>query len=138
MLGLGNQNTLTEQDWHALTSKVELPDAISQHLRLHGHDGAMMGCQRRYARLPVHKMAILIDGADQHACVSKDVSRVGMGFYSPVNFLPKKTMRLWLPSGQVVSLRVTRCRRQAEHCYEIGATYFSEADRSGHCLRKHD
>jgi hypothetical protein len=136
MLGLSNESTLTEQDWHALSSKVDLPDSISQHLRLQGHDGAMMGCQRRYARLPVHKMAILIDGADQHACVSKDVSRIGMGFYSPVDFLPKKTMRLWLPSGQIVSLRVMRCRRHAKNCYEIGAVFFSEADRSGHGLRK--
>jgi hypothetical protein len=136
MLGLGNESTLTEQDWHALSSKVDLPDSISQHLCLKGHDGAMMGCQRRYARLPVHKMAILIDGADQHACISKDVSRIGMGFYSPMDFLPNKTVRLWLPNGQIVSLRVMRCRRRAKHCYEIGATYFSEADRSGHRLQK--
>lgn len=136
MLGLGNENTLTEQDWHALSSKVELPDSIGHHLRLHGHDGAMMGCQRQHARLPVHKMAILIDGADQHACISKDVSRIGMGFYSPVDFLPKKTVRLWLPSGQIVSLRIARCRRRAKNCYEIGALFFSAADRSGHRAAK--
>jgi hypothetical protein len=136
MLGLGNENTLTEQDWHALASRVELPDSIFHHIRLLGHDGAMMGCQRRDARLPVHKMAIAIDGADQHACVLKDESRIGMGFYSPVDFLPQKTLRLWLPSGQIVSLRVTRCRQQAKNCSEIGAVFSWEADRSGHGLRK--
>jgi hypothetical protein len=59
----------------------------------------------------------------RHACLTKDLSRKGLGFYAPVNFLPRKTVLVWLPNGEKLSVRVTRCRRLGEHCYEAGASF---------------
>jgi hypothetical protein len=129
MLGLGDETALTEQAWHALESRTQLPESLRDFLPKHGNDGAMAGCQRRYVRMPLRKIAIALDGNNRHACYAKNLSRMGMGFYSPVNFLPKKVLSLWLAHGEtIMQLRVTRCRRLAAGCYEIGTVFDSELE----------
>ncbi len=129
MLGLGHETALTEQDWQALESRTRLPASVRDGLQKHGHDGAMAGCQRRYVRLPLHKYAILIAGDVQHACYAKDISRLGIGFFAPLNLLPKTIVQLWLPHGKIVQLRVTRCRRLDANCYEIGTVFYCELSK---------
>jgi hypothetical protein len=123
MLGVSNETQLSEAHWQTLPSRVELPNELAAVPSASTREGAKADCQRRYARMLVHSPAIAESDDVCHACFTKDISRNGVGFYSPVNLLPKKALRLWLPSGNIFNLRVTRCRRLAERCYEVGTRF---------------
>lgn len=123
MLDLGDERQLSYELWQSLSSRAKLPTALRDLLQQHAGDGIMADCQRRYARKVFHSVAIMTLTGARHACYAKDISRMGIGFYSPVNILPKKVLHLWLPHGKILQLRVTRCRRLAAHCYEVGSVY---------------
>jgi hypothetical protein len=127
MLDLSHERELSEELWHSLSSKTELPTAIRDSLWKHGNEGVMVGCHRRYARVPLHNIAIAVDGDVKHACFAKDISRNGIGVYAPINFMPKKIFALWLPHGKIIRVQVARCRRLAAHCYEVGTIYYSDS-----------
>ncbi|GEM_PF-1962142 len=129
MLDLGNERVLTEHDWHALESRTQLPASVRDCWLRYGQDGVMASCQRRYARQPLHKYAILLADGVQHACYAKDISRLGIGFFAPLNLLPKAIVQLWLPHGQIMQLRITRCRRLDANCYEIGTVFYCESEK---------
>lgn len=129
MLDLSHETALSEQVWPALKSRTQLPESLQDFLQKDGGDVVTADCQRRYARTPLRRIAIARVGDQLHACYAKDLSRMGVGFYAPINLLPKQVLELWLPSGKTVSLRVTRCRRMAVACYEIGTIFDSEFEK---------
>ncbi len=129
MLDVSHETALNEQVWLALTSRTQLPESLQDYLQKNGGDVVTADCQRRYARTPLRRIAIARVGDQLHACYAKDLSRMGIGFYAPVNLLPKQALQLWLPSGKTVPLRVTRCRRMAAACYEIGTIFDSEFEK---------
>jgi hypothetical protein len=127
MLGVDDARELSEQFWQELLSRVELPQEIADAQRKTAGEPVRSDCQRRYGRRSLASPAILADGVRHHACRGKDISRIGVGFYCPINVLPKKIIRLWLPHGGIFLLRVTRCRRLGERCYEVGSRFHAVA-----------
>jgi hypothetical protein len=129
MLGLGYEATLTEQDWHALSSRAQLPESLRDYFEKNDAQRVMVDCQRRYTRQILHNRAIMLVGNVRHACYTKDISRMGIGFYAPMNLLPKTILQFWLPYGRIMQLRVTRCRRLDALCYEIGTVFHCESSQ---------
>lgn len=127
MLGLGHEVELSEQLWHALPERVVLPPRLLAAQQSAVSEPVMYDCLRQYARRPLHSIAIVTHCGERYACQTKDISRVGVGLYMPVNMLPKKLLELWLPNRNLFLLRVTRCRRLAEECYEVGARFCGSA-----------
>lgn len=123
MLGVGNATNLSELGWAELPSRVELPEFVLASLRREPIDTAWTDCSRQYPRRAFYKPMIIIDGDNRHACLTKDLSRKGLGFYAPLNYLPRKTLQALLPNGELLPVRVTRCRRLGERCYEVGASF---------------
>ena len=92
------------------------------------HDPQVWGAEDRPLELIARNvssryLAIVIDGDQQHAAYAKDVSKCGLGFYSPVHLLPRTVIRLWVPGRALLRLRITRCRRLGERTYECGSVY---------------
>lgn len=58
---------------------------------------------------------------------TKDFSRHGIGFLSPVELYPEECVRLVLPTFWT-RLRVMRARRITSHCYEIGTLLMGRHD----------
>ena len=131
MLGVDDATEMNEQLWAELPSRVVLPEEVANSLRGSAHDYVPPDCQRRYARKPLSSIAIVVAGEARHACCTKDVSRLGLGLYSPVNFLPKQLVQLWLPNGNTFGLRVVRSRRLAERCYEVGTRFYAVDEKQG-------
>jgi hypothetical protein len=123
MLDVGNATKLSERAWVGLSSRVVLPEHVLAALRKDPVGTVRATCHRQYPRRPFQKRVIALDGENRHACLTKDLSRKGLGFYAPVNYLPRKILRVWLPNGEMLSVRVTRCRRLGERCYEVGASF---------------
>jgi hypothetical protein len=54
---------------------------------------------------------------------TKDVSRQGIGFLSPVQLMPLEQIEVHLPNGARYRLEVARCQRIEAFCYDCGAKF---------------
>lgn len=84
---------------------------------------AVPATRRQFERAPLRTIGVLRVGDVEHAVVVKDVSRLGVGFYAPINLLPLKAMTLQLPGKAALPLKAARCRRLGEMYYEVGAKF---------------
>jgi hypothetical protein len=109
--------------WVSLASRTRLPVSLERYLKEAPSQCAVANTRRRFARAPLRTIGVLRVGDVEHAVVVKDVSRLGVGFYAPVNLLPLKAMTLQLPGKAPLPLRAARCRRLGEMYYECGAKF---------------
>ena len=123
MLDLRDATTLGEQDWERLPSRTELPWSWHQYASGAGAVSKKLDSTRQYCRIALRSIAIIWQGDDAHAVYTKDVSKSGIGFYSPVQLLPKAAIELWVPGRSVLRLKVSRCKRIADRCFEIGTLF---------------
>ena len=78
--------------------------------------------QRHFHRYFMRGKAILKRGTTTFGTYTKDVSRQGVGFLSPVQLMPKERVNLRLPVAEL-GLEITRCRRIDEGCFECGGRF---------------
>jgi hypothetical protein len=123
MLDIDNDQTLMDDLWQATTSKVELRDPVRKaFFSAHGAGPIYYDNRRIYHRFFMRGKAVLKRGANMHGTYTKDVSRQGIGFLSPVPLLPKEKIKLRVAAAEL-SLEVTRCRRIDSACFECGARF---------------
>ncbi len=123
MLGISHETKLSVQLWKSLPSRASLPCPLEEFLDIQIGQRAVFNSKRLHARKPLRTAAIALLADGLHACYVKDISRMGVGFYAPINLLPKKIVRLWLPNGKILQLSITRCRRRCDNCFECGGTF---------------
>jgi hypothetical protein len=126
MLAVSHEADLSEEDWRAIASRADLPCGWEQYLADSGKTHTKPNSRRQYPRIGLRTIAIIWHDGDVHAGFTKDVSRIGIGFYSPIQLFPRAAVRLWLPGHDLYELRIRRCRLLKERCFECGATF--EAD----------
>jgi hypothetical protein len=131
MLGVSDETVLSEQGWAGLTSRVALPCSWDQYAAGAGAVRAKADSRRQYCRVGLRSIAIIWIDGQPHATYTTDVSRLGIGFYSPMHLLPRKLVKIWLPGRSILQLRIQRCRRVAEHCFECGAKFDLEKNNNG-------
>lgn len=129
MLGIGDETELSEEGWSLLTSRVELPFSWDQYAAGAGVVRPKPTSRRQYCRVGLRSIAIMWYEGEAHATYTTDVSKLGIGFYSPLNILPRKTVQIWLPGRHVLPLVVQRCRRVGDRCYECGAKFIVDAPK---------
>jgi hypothetical protein len=122
MLDVHDEETLKRQ-WQSLASRTLLPVSWQRYLSQPLPDRVVPVAKRRFVRASLKSIAILIEGERAHAIYLKDVSRLGLGFYAPVNILPRKPLALLIPGRKTLHLRAVRCRRLGEKYYECGAKF---------------
>jgi hypothetical protein len=123
MLDLIDASTLSEASWQQLESRAELPCSWQEYSSSAGAVLTIPEDVRKYCRIALRSIAIVFVDEDAHAAYAKDVSKVGMGFYSPVNLLPRTFVRIWLPGRSLLRLRISRCRRLVDRCFECGGLF---------------
>ncbi|QDU89169.1 hypothetical protein Pla175_25560 [Pirellulimonas nuda] len=109
--------------WATLPSRTKLPFEWEEYATQHLRDLIVVDSKRRFARKSLRSIAVLSLDNVSHAVYLKDLSRLGVGFFAPLNVLPLKQIGLWLPGRDCLRLRVARCRRLGEKYYECGATF---------------
>jgi len=123
MLDICNAATLTELDWEQLPSRAELPCTWQDYMAAAGAMSTKPDSTRQFCRVALRSIAILWVGEEAHAVYTKDVSKLGLGFYCPVHLLPRTSVRIWIPGRSVLKLNISRCRRMAERCFECGSMF---------------
>ncbi len=111
MLDISHETKLSEQVWKSLPIRAVLPCPIEEFPDAPTASLAIFDSKRLHNRRPLRTIAIVLLGEERFACFTKDVSRMGVGFYSPVNLLPKKIVTFWLSGDKMLPLSITRCRR---------------------------
>jgi hypothetical protein len=123
MLGVGDATAVNEACWRGLPTRTRLPWSWRQFVADASLGRGWPDSRRRFERAPLRVRVILRTADVEYAAYAKDVSRLGVGFYSPVHVLPKQMADLELLNGKTLKLRVTRCRRLGPNCFECGSLF---------------
>ena len=123
MLEFDNGQKLMHDLWDATATKVDLPASLrSAYFGAQGPAPLYHDNRRTFHRYYMRGKAVLKRGTSMIGTYTKDVSRQGVGFLSPVALLPKERVKLRVPATEL-SLEVTRCRRLDPKCFECGAKF---------------
>jgi hypothetical protein len=122
-LDLDNGQKLMDDLWDATSAKTELSPSLQQaFFAAQGACPVHTDNKRSYHRYYMRSKAVLKRGTAMLGTYTKDVSRQGVAFLSPVALLPKERVKLRLPAAEL-SLEITRCRRLEPACFECGARF---------------
>jgi hypothetical protein len=123
MLEIDHGQKLMDDLWQATPAKVEMPERLKQHFFVApGPAPIFIDNKRSFHRYFMRGKAVLKRGDSLIGTYTKDVSRQGVAFFSPVPLLPKERIKLRVPAAEL-SLEVTRCRRLESDCFECGAKF---------------
>jgi hypothetical protein len=123
MLALDHGQRLMDELWETTAIKVELPASLRQDFfAATGPVATYFDNKRAYHRYFMRGKAVLKRGKSTIGTYTKDLSRQGVAFLSPVPLLPKERVKLRVPAAEL-SLEVTRCRRLEPNCFECGAKF---------------
>jgi hypothetical protein len=126
MLEVDNGQALINDLWEAASAKVQLTEPMRKSFFApKGATPAFYDNKRGYHRYFMRGKAVLKRGTAMFGTYTKDVSRQGVGFLSPVQLLPKELVKLRLPTTEL-SLEVARCRRLEQGCFDCGARFALE------------
>jgi hypothetical protein len=123
MLEIDNGQKLMEDLWNSTATKLQLSAALKEEFfGAHGAGPVYFDNKRTYHRYYMRGKAVLKRGTTIIATYTKDVSRQGVAFLSPVPLMPKERVKLRVPAAEL-GLEVTRCRKIEPGCFECGAKF---------------
>ena len=123
MLGRGHEQQLIADLWDLAEPKVEIPQPLADgFLASRGPVAAHFDDKRAFQRFFLRGKAVLKRRGAIMGAYTKDVSRQGVGFLSPVQLMPRERVQLSLPSAEL-HLEVSRCRRLDKDCFDCGARF---------------
>jgi hypothetical protein len=109
--------------WDATAIKVVLPESLrTAYFGAQGPVPLYHDNRRSFHRYYMRGKAVLKRGTSMNGTYTKDVSRQGVAFLSPVPLLPKERVKIHVPTAELL-LEVTRCRRLDPKCFECGAKF---------------
>lgn len=123
MLDGCDQLQLTVPAWESLLLRARLPQESDEYLDKEGPMPVMPDSRRRFHRKYLRTPAVLLYQDQFYAAYLSDVSRSGVGLYSPVQVLPVSDVQLWVTDGRILKLRTKNCVRLDECCYRCGAEF---------------
>jgi hypothetical protein len=123
MLVHSNDQKVIEGLWDSLEVKAQLPAWLEKDFfACRGPMPVFSENKRAFHRYYMRFKALLRRRDTLLGSYTKDVSRQGVGFLSPVELLPQERVQLRLPAAEL-NLQVTRCRRVDKGCFECGAIF---------------
>lgn len=109
--------------WSKVQERPLLPESEADFLKLCGRCESRYDSRRAYERYYYRNRSILTVGVRTIGVYAKDISRLGIGFISPEQFFPGDEVTILVPGPKKMKLRIKRCWRVADRCYDCGAEY---------------
>src|SRR5690349_96169 len=107
MLEVDHGQKLISELWDAAATKVELPEFLKlSYFAAHGPGPMFHDNRRAFHRYFMRGKAVLKRGQSTIGTLTKDISRQGIAFFSPVPLLPKEKVKLRVPAAEL-SLEVS-------------------------------
>jgi hypothetical protein len=123
MLDLGHEPDVMDDFWALTELQARLPEPAEDFFAGQGPVRTHDDSKRRFHRFYFRGKALLYRQAAILGVYTKDVSRHGIAFLSPVQLLPKERVRLCVLGASRLQLEVSRCRRTGPQCFECGAMF---------------
>jgi PilZ domain len=123
MLEIGHDPSLTAILWDGLERKTRLPARMIDFFEPSGPTPIRPDNQRVYHRFYLRGKAFLFRKSDCLGIYTVDTSRQGIRLFAPVQLMPKERCQIRLPNGKNYQVRVVRCRRIGDGCYDCGAKF---------------
>lgn len=117
--------TVSDQLWDAASAQAAMPQCYEDFFAECGATPMTENTRRRYRRMRVRGRAIASRGIDQYGVFTNDVSPMGIGFYSPVQFFPKETIELFFEECELLQIAIRRCIRKGEQCFFCGGDFLN-------------
>ena len=123
MLDVSPSREVVRRRWEQLQVRVTLPCSPDEYFSQRGPLVVHPDSRRRFHRFHFRCVAIIHYQDVEYAGYAKDISRMGMGLYAPVQLFPCDSVVLHVPDRDPIEAEVTRCRRLGEACYEFGTVF---------------
>ena len=116
----------------SMPTNVELPEGWQADTERPVPLATCLDDMRHYTRYKYRTRALLtldtslpaiMREALQAVVFTKDVSREGIAFFAESQLYPRERLHVWLPGQATQTIRVARCRKLNDHCYEVGARF---------------
>ena len=117
--------TVSDQVWSSASAHAVLPQPNEDFFAEYGATSVAENTRRQYRRMRVRGRAIASRGSDQYGVFTNDVSPMGIGFFSPVQLLPKERIGLIFEEFELLQVEIRRCIRIAQQCYFCGGNFIN-------------
>jgi len=123
MLDLCHEQQLIAELWETTETKIQISESMQKDFfEVQGPTPRFYDNKRSFHRFFMRGKAVLKRRDTVFGAVTKDVSRQGVGFLSPVQLMPKERIDLRVPTAEL-RLEVARCRRIDKGCFDCGARF---------------
>ena len=123
MLDSSHDQCIIADQWDSVDSRVALPEVMRKgFFRPQGPMPVHRDSRRMHHRFYMRGKALLRRHGITIGAFTKDVSRQGVGFLSPVQLLPLERVELRVPSA-TLTVEVACCRRLEKGCFDCGARF---------------
>jgi PilZ domain-containing protein len=123
MLDIRDATNLMDEIWDKIELNTRLPEQEADYFAVKGPVPENNDNKRRFHRFYYRGKAIITRQGAFLGVYTKDVSRQGVGFLSPVQLQLKERIQLRATGANRLELEVTRCRPVGEQCFECGAKF---------------
>ena len=115
-----------------IIDRLRVPEAVMKGLRERRDAPPQPGDTRQFPRRHLVASAIIEyrDGLpahprqpQRHNVVVADLSRRGLRFLHSEQFFPGELAIIQIAASKVMHIEVARCRKIADCCFEVGATF---------------
>ena len=123
MLDVCSSSGVIDDIWNSLSPQAMLPCSAQEYWSKSGPTRTQNDSRRCHHRFYLRGMGIARSDQGLLAIYLKDVSRMGVGFYSPVQLFPCDEVELHVTGDRLLQINITRCIRLGKHCFDCGSTY---------------
>jgi len=123
MLDLSHAPGVSDTIWDAVELSARLPGKMADSFERKGPMPVRTPDRRAFRRFYLRGKAVLRCDNRTFGIYTLDASRRGIGFFSPIQLLPKLNVRLQLPGVREFEVEIVRCCRLDELCYHCGAIF---------------
>lgn len=124
----------------SMPCKVQLPEKLKETFEQRGPTPTMPSDQRHFVRVRCRSLGhragmqslptydSLQRDESWQAVYLADFSKEGVQFIHGEQVFPGENVRLFLLTGNLLTVEAVRCRRLGEHCYSVGAKIIKADD----------
>jgi len=123
MLDLSHAPDVSDAVWANVELTARIPAKMTDFFEKQGPTPVRVPDRRAYRRFYLRGKAVLRSDDWLLGIYTVDASRRGIGFFSPIQLLPKLHVRLQLPNVREFEIEIVRCCRLEEQCYHCGAVF---------------
>lgn len=109
--------------WKQADARVRLPESLERHSAHSSSPNNPHTIQRTFDRYEWQSRCILLHNDTLFGVITRDLSRSGLSFYSPIEIRPGQLAEIVLPGLKVLKIKSLHTTQLDSACYECGVCF---------------